>query len=91
MCLSKIMAPVRQQLAGYLREADLIGSSARPGRPFVLPFSSSTLWRRVRDGSFPSPVKLSPGVTAWSASSVQAWLDAREGSAPARMQGGSSK
>ncbi len=40
----------------------------------LLPFSTSTLWRKCRSGNFPSPVKVSPNVTAWRAGDVRAWL-----------------
>ena len=43
-------------------------------RPIV-PFSDSTLWRRVRAGTFPAPVKLSERVTAWRAEDIRAWLN----------------
>lgn len=41
-------------------------------------FSRSTLWRRVRDGSFPSPIKLSARVTVWRQRDIDDWM---------RMQG----
>jgi len=28
-------------------------------------WSRTTLWRRVRAGEFPRPIKLSPGLNAW--------------------------
>lgn len=55
--------------AGFVRLSNLI--------PSVIPVSHSTLWRRVRDGEFPAPVKLSPRVTAWRVEDVRAWLDAQ--------------
>jgi len=51
---------------GFVRQAQLLAG--------VLPFSASTLWRKVRDHSFPAPVKLSAGVTAWKAEEVRAWI-----------------
>ena len=39
-----------------------------------VPFSKSTLWRRVKAGEFPAPVKLSEGVTAWRAEEVRRWI-----------------
>ena len=42
---------------GYVRQSQLI--------PAPVPFSSATLWRRVKAGTFPKPVKLSERVTAW--------------------------
>lgn len=51
---------------GYVRLSDL--------RP-IIPLSDSTIWRRVRLGTFPAPVKLSERITAWKAEDVRRWLD----------------
>lgn len=40
-----------------------------------LPFGSSTLWAWSRDERFPSPVKLSPTMTAWRNADVIEWLE----------------
>jgi prophage regulatory protein len=40
-------------------------------------YSSVTLWRRAREGSFPRPVKLSASRNGWIESEVDAWLEAR--------------
>ena len=40
----------------------------------VVPFSAATLWRMVRAGTFPAPVKLSTRVTAWKCSDVREWI-----------------
>jgi predicted DNA-binding transcriptional regulator AlpA len=50
----------------FLRQRDLLSN--------YLPFSSTTLWRKVKQGTFPSPVKLSPGITVWRLSDVNEWL-----------------
>ncbi len=50
---------------GYVRQSQLL---------LFVPFSRSTLWRRVKDGSFPAPVKLSPKVTAWRVEDVRRWM-----------------
>lgn len=50
---------------GFLRQAQVL---------IFVPFSKSTLWRRVVDGSFPSPVKLSANVTAWRAEDLRRWI-----------------
>lgn len=60
---------------GYIRESQLIAK--RRGTPAILPFSSPTLWRMVKAGKFPAPVKLSERVTAWRAEDVRAWMQAR--------------
>jgi len=44
----------------------------------LLPFSASTLWRKVRRGAFPAPIKVSPNVTAWRVRDVRKWLSAPE-------------
>lgn len=54
---------------GFIRQAQLV--------PTIVPFSNATLWRKVKDGTFPAPVKLSPRVTAWEVSKVRAWIEAR--------------
>jgi prophage regulatory protein len=41
----------------YLRETQLLER--------YLPFSGPTLWRKVRTGDFPAPVKLGPTTTTW--------------------------
>jgi predicted DNA-binding transcriptional regulator AlpA len=40
--------------------------------------SKNTIWRLVRQGKFPKPIKLSDGVTVWKAEDVLAWLDSKE-------------
>lgn len=40
----------------------------------ILPFSAATVWRKAAEGTFPSPVKLSAGVTAWIVGDVRRWL-----------------
>lgn len=42
-----------------------------------VPFSKSTLWRRVKAGDFPAPVKLSTGITAWKVEDVRSWISGR--------------
>jgi prophage regulatory protein len=40
----------------------------------VIPFSAATTWRRVREGTFPQPVRVSPQVTAWRVGEIRQWL-----------------
>lgn len=40
----------------------------------ITSMSAPTLWRRCKDGSFPSPVKIGPNRIAWHAEDVKAWL-----------------
>jgi predicted DNA-binding transcriptional regulator AlpA len=39
-----------------------------------VPFSKSTLWRRVNGGLFPAPIRLSAGITAWRVEDVRRWI-----------------
>jgi predicted DNA-binding transcriptional regulator AlpA len=54
---------------GFVRQADLV--------PGIVPFSPATLWRKVKSGEFPAPVKLSARVTAWRLEEVHAWMQSR--------------
>lgn len=40
--------------------------------------SRTTVWRRVREGSFPQPVNLGPKRIAWREADVVAWIEAQE-------------
>ena len=53
---------------GFVRQASILP---------VLGFSATTLWRRVKQGTFPQPIKLSERVTAWRAEDVHAWMAAQ--------------
>lgn len=59
--------------AAFLREKQLVGNP-RKGIPGLLPISHATLWRKVSDGTFPRPVKLSQRTTAWRAAEVRRWI-----------------
>ena len=60
--------------SAFIRESQLVQSPKRPGFPAPLPFSAPTLWRKVKAGTFPKPVKLSQRVTAWNIGAVRAWM-----------------
>ncbi|MBA4142313.1 MAG: AlpA family phage regulatory protein [Nitrosospira sp.] len=47
--------------------------------PDIVPFSSATLWRKVKTGEFPAPHKLSERITAWKVAEVKEWLESKEG------------
>jgi len=45
----------------------------------------ATVWRRTKDDpTFPKPIKLSPRVTVWKLSELEAWIESR------RVQGGAA-
>lgn len=56
---------------GFVRQAQILR---------LVPVSRSTLWRYVRDGLFPRPLKLSTGVTVWRAEEVRRWISEYHGS-----------
>ena len=56
--------------SGYIRQKQLAA---------IVPFSSATLWRKVKSKEFPAPVKLSERITAWEVSAVRAWLESKAG------------
>ena len=41
----------------------------------------TAIWRWVKNGNFPKPVKLSPGCTRWLGSAVDAWDQKKEAEA----------
>ena len=53
--------------ATYVREAQLLA---------MLPFSHATLWRKVKAGTFPKPLKFGPKLNAWDLDDVNRWLEA---------------
>jgi len=55
------------QLATYKK-------AAKPG---LIPVGPATIWRWTKEGLFPKPCRLGPGVTVWRAADVQAWLDSK--------------
>lgn len=63
--------------SALIREAQLVQSPKRPDTPAPLPFSAPTLWRKVKAGTFPKPVKLSERITAWNVGAVRAWITAQ--------------
>ena len=61
--------------SAFIREAQLVQSHKRPDSLAPLPFSAPTLWRKVKAGTFPKPVKLSERVTAWKVGDVRQWIN----------------
>jgi predicted DNA-binding transcriptional regulator AlpA len=51
---------------GYVRQSQLI--------PAIFPFSAATLWRKVKAGTFPRPVKLGARITAWKVEDIRALI-----------------
>ena len=43
----------------------------------IVKISRTTLWRWVRSGDFPAPLRLGKRAVGWSRQSVEAWLESR--------------
>ena len=41
----------------------------------VIPYSATTIWRKCRSGEFPSPIKVSAGITAWRVGDIRNYLN----------------
>jgi prophage regulatory protein len=54
---------------GFIRAAQLC--------PGIVPIGRTTLWRKVKAGEFPAPVRLSANVVAWRVEDVRAWINSR--------------
>ena len=63
--------------SAFIREFQLV-QSPKTTTPAPLPFYAPTLWRKVTNGTFPRPHKLSERVTAWNVGAVRAWMAAQK-------------
>lgn len=43
--------------------------------------SRATIWRWVREGKFPAPVKIGPNCTRWKLADIEKWEAEQEGAA----------
>lgn len=53
-----------RQLDRFLKEREVIE---------VTTLSHATLWREVKKGAFPKPVRISPGRVGWRESAIARW------------------
>jgi len=62
---------------GYIRLKELLGNrKAVPPVPPIIPISKSSLWAKVKDGSFPAPVKpFGPRITCWLVSDIRKLIE----------------
>lgn len=58
-----------EAIQGFIRQRQILG---------LVCFSAPTLWRKVKAGTFPKPVKLARNITAWRISEVLAWMEAQK-------------
>ena len=62
-------------MEGFVRLSQLATTRKSKG---LLPVSPATVWRQVKLGQFPKPIKLSSMVTAWDLRDVESWLTAQK-------------
>lgn len=72
-------------------DGSLTGFMCMPQVLALVPVSKSTLWRHVAVGTFPAPVKLFFGVTAWRVDDVRHWIQTQGGANPTSRSGESYK
>jgi predicted DNA-binding transcriptional regulator AlpA len=68
--LTPAPSPVVLPATGFLRQRQVL---------VFVPISKSTLWRRIKARTFPSPVKLSPRVTVWRVEDIRNWIAQQAG------------
>ena len=68
-------------------DGSLTGFMRMPQVLALVPVSKSTLWRHVAAGTFPAPVKLFFGVTAWRVDDVRHWIQAQGRANPTSHSG----
>lgn len=68
------------KLPRFVRLSYLIGKKdATPPIPPIVPLSAATIWRMVKEGTFPAPKKLGKNSTAWILAEVEEWARMRSG------------
>jgi predicted DNA-binding transcriptional regulator AlpA len=69
--------PVTPEQAEKNRAAGRGIKKPRPGRRAIVPVTHATIWKWVREGKFPPPIKLSDTVTVWRLEDVRQWVQSR--------------
>ncbi|MBB5188550.1 putative DNA-binding transcriptional regulator AlpA [Zhongshania antarctica] len=81
---SKIQTPDHRYTTlpetGFLRLKSIIGDrNAKPPIPALIPVSSATWWKGVKELRYPQPVKLAPNVTAWRVEDIRELIQRQGG------------
>jgi prophage regulatory protein len=58
----------------YIRISEI---ASRPGHEGMLPVSAPTIWRWVKLGTFPPPIRLGPQTTAWPVEAIEEFIRQR--------------
>jgi prophage regulatory protein len=68
--LPQVQADAAATTSSLLRLKQIVGSP-KDGIPPLIPVCKATWWRGVKDGRYPQPIKLSPGVTVWRSEDIR--------------------
>ena len=61
---------------GFLRLNQIVGNpKADPPIPPIIPISKAAWWSGVKEGRFPTPVKLGPRITAWRIEDIRRLIE----------------
>lgn len=44
----------------------------------ITTLAKSTIWLKIAQGTFPKPIKLSPAISVWKESDINAWIDSHD-------------
>lgn len=50
----------------------------QPAKVGLIPLGESTIWQKVRQGTFPKPYRLSTRITAWKLEEVIQWCNSNQ-------------
>lgn len=65
---------------GFIRIPQIIGDKkANPPIPAIYPISKAQLWKLVKEGNFPKPIKLAPRITAWRVEEIREFIELKGG------------
>lgn len=51
--------------------------NARPASQGLIGVSDKTIWLWVKQGKFPTPIRLAENITVWRLSDVQSWMQSK--------------
>jgi predicted DNA-binding transcriptional regulator AlpA len=71
--------PKKTQIANVLMALPQTGFLRLPQVLMFFPVSKSTFWEMIREGTAPSPVKLSRRCAAWRVADIRALIESKGG------------
>jgi prophage regulatory protein len=63
---ARVTQATTPNLTGFIRQKKLLQE--------YVPFSAATLWRLIKVGRFPRPMKIASHITVWRTSEILVWL-----------------